>query len=49
MIADSNNSVICSGLILKNFVSEAGGAIYSKASFNKISITNTTFNNFISE
>lgn len=49
MIADTNNSVTCSGMILKNFVSELGGAIYSKSHFNKISITNASFSNFISE
>ena len=49
MITDTNNFVICSGLIIKNFVSELGGVVYCNAPFNTISITNTTFNNFISE
>ena len=46
MIADTNNSIICSQLVLKDFISELGGAFYSNAPFNTLDITHTLFNNF---
>ena len=48
MIAGENNSITCSGLIIKNFISELGGAFYSNAPFNTFSITNTSFLNVTS-
>ena len=45
MIAGGNNSIICSGLIIKDFTSELGGAFYSNAPFNELSITNASFIN----
>ena len=49
MIAGENNYVTCFGLILKHFTSELGGAFYSGAPSNKISINNSEFTNFTCE